>query len=124
LLIVKESVEIHAKSCMQEFDRSRFAEIIQARLKKRGWTGIRLAKEAAISQSQISRILNGKLKRFNPSHASICRIMHIGEKTLSSLTVDSNSSDVRQKIDRICAGKHERFAALGAILDQLLRLSQ
>ena|SRR5258708_118980 len=107
---------------MFKFDRLRFAEILQSRLAKRGWTGTRLAIEAKISQSQVSRILNGKLKRFNPSHTRICEIMHIDINRL--VTTESNPKALRQKIDIICAGKRDRYAALEAILDQLLHLSQ
>lgn len=108
--------------CMLKFDRLTFAKIIQSRLAKRGWTGTKLASEARISQSQVSRILNGKLKRFNPSHARICRIMHIDSNTL--LTTKSDANALRQKIDIICSGKSDRYAALEAILDQLLHLSR
>jgi transcriptional regulator with XRE-family HTH domain len=107
---------------MSRFDHLRFAKIIQVRLARKGWTGTRLATEAKISQSQVSRILNGKLKRFNPSHAKICTIMHLNSD--SFLTVKSNNNTLHHKIETICAGQRDRYAALESILDQLLHLSQ
>jgi transcriptional regulator with XRE-family HTH domain len=106
---------------MHEFDRVEFARTVYSRLTKRRWTEAVLARKANISQSQVSRILNAKLKRFNASHARLCIILHIrrdefiGEKGKSKALCDT--------IHQICAGKRQRAAALATILANVLRLT-
>jgi transcriptional regulator with XRE-family HTH domain len=107
---------------MLEFDRIEFARVVQSRMAKKGWTESILAEKANISQSQVSRILNAKLKRFNLSHAYLCKLLRIrSDRFLGQRT---KSEALCNTIDRICGGRSERATALATILDNVLRLTE
>lgn len=107
---------------MSNFDRYAFAQAVHELLLSEQWTGSELALKTDLSQSQVSRILGAKLKRFSASHQSLCTFMHISPTTFMKDTVVTRSSLI-EAVDTLCENDPDREAALERLLSEIAHLA-
>jgi hypothetical protein len=107
---------------MSYFDRDAFAEAVLKFLMSKQWSGSELSRRADIGQSQVSRILGAKLKRFNVSHKRLCRFMHISAAKFMKDPAMRRSSLV-EAVDKLCEKDPDREAAVERLLNEITRLA-
>jgi hypothetical protein len=107
---------------MSYFDRDAFAEAVLKLLVSKQWSGSELSRRAGLGQSQVSRILGAKLKRFNASHKLLCKFMHISPARFMKDPAVRRSSLV-EAVDRLCEKDPDREATLQRLLSEITRLA-
>jgi transcriptional regulator with XRE-family HTH domain len=107
---------------MSYFDRDAFAEAVRKFLMSKQWSGSELSLRANIGQSQISRILGAKLKRFNLSHKRLCKFMHISPAKFMKDPSGRRSSLV-EAVDKLCEKDPDREVAVERLLTEITRLA-
>jgi DNA-binding Xre family transcriptional regulator len=108
---------------MTSQNRQLFLADLQRNMQERAWSVSRLAKEAGIHQSQVSRIASGGFKTFGSTIMQIC--MTIGMEPVKYYSVTREEEDRRQIANAaisIWDGSRRDAAVVVSLLREIAKL--